>query len=188
MAKSLSLIFWGLLLVFVDVRLGGFDVLLDAAGYVMTGIGAWRLSGAAPGFRAAAVVAAVLTVPGLVDSVRPLEGGGLLGILEIVGQGALSWTLLTGIAVFTGAGGRPGLARRARRLRAAEVALAAAGLLLQLAVRGGADVAGPTAVLAILNIALLAMVLLLVHRVRGELKPEVPVSRSWGPSASPRHV
>jgi hypothetical protein len=186
-AKSLSLIFWGLILVFVDVRLGGFDVLPDAAGYVVTAIGAWRLSGAAPVFRAAAVVAAVLTVPGLADAVQPL-GGGVLGILEIVGQGALSWTLLTGIAVWTDGGGRPDLARTARRLRAAEVVLAVAGLLLRLEPLGPGDRAAAAVFLAIPTLVLLAMVLLLVRRVRGALNPEVPVPRAWQPSVSPRRV
>ncbi len=44
MAKSLSLIFWGLLLVFVDLRLDAFDVLPDVVGYVLAAIGAGRLS------------------------------------------------------------------------------------------------------------------------------------------------
>jgi hypothetical protein len=191
LAKSFGLIFWGLLLAFVDVRLGGFDVLLDAAGYAMIAVGAGRLAGAAPGFRSAATVAWLLIVPGLVDSVQPLGGGGLPGLLralEIVGQGALSWTLLTGIAVFTGAGGRPGLARRARRLRAAEVVLAAAGLLLHLAPLRAGDKAAAAIVLAIPTLVLLGMVLLLVRRVRSELKPEAAVPRSWQPSASPRRV
>ncbi len=191
MAKSFGLIFWGLLLVFFDLRLGGFDVLLDVAGYVMTAVGAGRLSGAAPGFGAAATVAWLLTAPGLIDSAQPLGGGGLLGILgilEIVGQCALSWLLLTGIAAFTGEGGRPDLARRARRLRAAGVVLGAASLLLQLAPLGARDRAVAAIVLAIPALALLAMVLLLVRRVRSELKPEVAVPRSWQPSASPRRA
>jgi hypothetical protein len=188
LAKSFGLIFWGLLLAFVDVRLDSFDVMLDAVGYAMTAVGAWRLSGAAPGFRAAAIVAAVLIVPGLVDSVQPLKGSGILGILEIVGQGALSWLLLTGIAVFTGQGGRPRLARRARRLRAAEVVLAAAGLLLHLAPLRAGDKAAAAIVLAIPTLVLLGMVLLLVRRVRSELKPEAAVPRAWEPAAYPRRV
>lgn len=191
MAKSFGLIFWGLLVVFVDLRLDSFDVLVDAAGYVMVAVGAGRLSGAAPGFRAAAIVAWLLTVPGLIDSVQPLKGSGLPGLLrtlEIVGQGALSWLLLTGIAVFTGEGGRPYLARRARRLRAAEVVLAAAGLLLHLAPLGARDKAAAAIVLAIPTLVLLAMVLLLVRRVRGELKPEVAAPRAWGPATYPRRV
>ncbi len=128
-----------------------------------------------------------MTVPGLVDSVQPLAASGLLGVVEVLGQGALLWTLLTGIIVFTEEGGRPDLARSARRLRAADVALAVVGLMLQLTSRSGAGIPGPVVFLAILNLVLLAMVLLLVRRVRGD-SPEAAVPQSWGPSAYPRRV
>ena len=185
MAKGLSLIFWGLLLMVVDVRLGSLDVLPDAAGYAMMAVGAGRLAGAEPRFAAMRLVAWVMVLPGLVDAVVPLNGAPLPAIVEILGQAVLVWNLLTAIAVFTAEGGRPDLARRARQCRAAEVALAAAGLLLTLASVGGAGVAGPGIVLVPVNLVVLAVVLHLVHRVRGELAPEAAVPRGWGPAAYP---
>lgn len=190
MATSLRLVFWGLVLVFADLRLAGLDALPDAAGYAMAAVGAGRLAATAPGFRAARLAAWAMVLPGMVDAVVPLQGALLPGIIEALGQAALEWALLSGIATWTAEGGRPDLAGRARHLRAASLALLAVALPLGFAARGGgglgvSDAAGLGVVLAVLTFVLLAMVLHLVHRVRMELTPEAARAHVPGPAAYP---
>lgn len=176
MATSLRLIFWGFVLVLVDVRLGTVDVLPDFVGYGMVAIGAGQLAAEAAAFRTARLVAWAMVVPGLLDAVVPLQAAPLPGIIEALGQAALLWYLLTGVADWTAAEGRPDLAAGARRRRAASVVLLAVVLGMGLLARGGGsrDVA---VVVVFVNLVLMGMVLQLIHRVRAELDPGADVSR-----------
>lgn len=184
MATSLRLIFWGLLLVLLDVRLDTLDVLADAAGYVLVAVGAGRLAGVAAGFRTAWLVAWAMAVPGLADAVVPLQAHPVWGTLTILGDAWLLWALLTGIAAWTAAEGRPDLAARARRCRAASLVLLALALPLRfLAGGGGGDASGIAVILLALTLLLMAFVLHLVHRVRAELEPGTGVPLAPHPVA-----
>ncbi|MET0398408.1 MAG: hypothetical protein ABW277_16540 [Longimicrobiaceae bacterium] len=177
MATSLRLIFWGFVLVLVDVRLGTVDVLPDFAGYGMVAIGAGQLAAEAAAFRTARLVAWAMVAPGLLDAVVPLQAAPLAGIIEALGQAALLWYLLTGIADWTAAEGRPDLAAGARRRRAASVVLLAVVLGLRLLDSGGGASRDVAVVVVFLDLVLMGMVLQLIHRVRAELDPGAGVSR-----------
>lgn len=188
MATGLRLIFWGLVLVLVDVRLDTFDVLADAAGYVLVAVGAGRLAGVAAGFRTARLATWAMAVPGLADTVVPLQAHPVWGTLAILGDAWLLWALLTGISAWTAAEGRPDFAGRARRCRAASLALLAAALPLGFLARGGgglgrSDTGGLAVILLVLTLVLMAFVLRLIHRVRAELEPETSLHLAPRPVA-----
>ncbi len=169
-ATSLGRVFWGLLLVILDIRLNHLDLLPDFIGYILVAVGLGGLTGLSDRFEAARTCAWVL-VPISVAALVPWgELGLILGLIPLGLNCAMMWFLLGGIMDYTAAQGRPDLAERASNRRVAYVFLMCFVTFLALIARG---VRAPVVLLGTMTIiclvALLVMILHLIYRVRTEV-------------------
>ena len=73
-------IFWGLLLVILDLRFNGFDVLPDFIGYILVAIGCGGIVGLSRRFSTAQTLSWILAVLSLVGIVIPNDLASLYGI------------------------------------------------------------------------------------------------------------
>lgn len=145
--SPLKLVGWGFLVVFIDIRLDGLDVLPDFIGWLVAYVGVTRLRPLDSAFGTAAVAAAAevaLTAIGLVT------GANILGYaLDALASGVFVVYLCTGIMQRALAGGDPGMARSMAMIRGTAVVITAGALAatimtegdpLELATNGAASV------------------------------------------------
>jgi hypothetical protein len=162
-------IFWGLMIVAIDVHLGRFDVLPDFAGYVLVALGAAGLVGWSRHFQTGQLLSWIL-VPS--SAALLLFHGGLLKltwIMSVALDGALIWFLLGGVIAFAQSRSHHEWVSRASIYRRAYLGLAGAGLLISLfapAFPAVARVLGSITFVAML--VLMAVILYLLHQVKGE--------------------
>ena len=162
-------IFWGLMIVAIDVHLGRFDVLPDFAGYVLVALGAAGLVGWSRQFQTSRLLSWIL-VP--ISAALMVFPGGLLKltwILNVTLDGALMWFLLGGVIAFAQSRSRHEWVSRASICRRAYLGLAGAGLLISWiapAFPTVARVLGSVTFVAMLF--LMAVILYLLHQVKGE--------------------
>lgn len=123
MRSSFNHIFWGLLLVFLDFRINGFDLLPNGLGYLLIALGASQLVLQSPKFGAASALSAVLILAWLCGFVVSGELAQFVGLSTMVLSVALNWFLLGGIMDVSSARNRPDLAERASQLRIAYAAV-----------------------------------------------------------------
>ena len=162
-------VFWGLLIVAIDVHLGRFDVLPDFAGYVLVALGAAGLVRWSRHFQAARLLSWIL-VP-VSASLLVFQGGllKLTWILNVALDGALMWFLLGGVMAFAESRGRHEWVSRASICRRTYLGLLGAGLLISWiapALPTVAKVLGSVTFVAMLF--LMAVILYLLHQVKGE--------------------
>ena len=168
-ARRFNQIFWGLLLVVLDLHLRRIDVLPDFIGYILVALGCGGLVALSSQFSTARIVSWILVVSSLAWFVVPGLGW-LFTLLHIVLDCVMMWFLLGGVMEFSSAKTRPDFAERASKLRIAYVALMAVGALAGLVARGRHDVAKVMALVVIIgSLILVALILLLIHRVKREL-------------------
>jgi len=75
-------IFWGLLLVVIDFRLNGFDILPDFIGFAIIAAGLSLLVPLNPRFQTAKIMALILTVLSLVSLIELGDDGGAQGFMS----------------------------------------------------------------------------------------------------------
>jgi hypothetical protein len=124
-----SYAFWGLLLVFLDFRINGFDLLPDALGWAIAAHGALRLTPFSTSFFTAGALGWLLAVVELVSIVAVNT---LLGYVATGLSCCFIWTFLGGIREIATISQRPALAQYADTLRKSYVAIVSAGVLLGL--------------------------------------------------------
>ncbi|MCP5559291.1 MAG: hypothetical protein H7A55_16210 [Verrucomicrobiaceae bacterium] len=97
--RCYSRLFWGFIVVLVDIGVNRFDILPDFIGYWMISTAARDLSSVGPEFRAVRSLAGVLAALDIIQLFSlssPL--GSMLGIVGILLSCALVWQLLGGVA------------------------------------------------------------------------------------------
>jgi hypothetical protein len=166
----MTFLFWGLLIVVVDIRVDGFDLVVDAVGWLLAVIGTGRLRAVDPWFRAAFGGAVVGGIGSLAQVVTGTPGM-IQTAVETVAITVVVFGVCTVVARVA-ALEHPTLAGRARAIRAADVVTSAVSLVLSL-LTGGATtvpVMGATVVLvllfALVTLAVLVCFLVLVWVVR----------------------
>ena len=162
----------GLLLVFVDLRIDGFDVVPDVIGWALALIGLHPLSRRHGGFLAAAVAAGIGIVLALPQQL--VEPGSVLRTLEAVAETVLVFGTCTGIIALVA---EPSVRRTANRIRWTDLGLGLLATLLGLALGQDSSLSGgavvPVLVLALATIAVVIwfLVFLWRNRHRPELLP-----------------
>jgi hypothetical protein len=164
-------IFWGLLLVFLDLSINGFDLLPDVIGYVLVGYGAGGLTNQHVAFRTAASLSWLLAVGSVIAFfISERSATQFFGWLMTGFQCALIWTLMGGVMAIASERNRLDLAERAASRRVAYVALTVTMVFLSV-LPGGGLLAPLAIVLLIATLVVFVMILHLVYRVRYELPP-----------------
>lgn len=172
----LARIAWGFLVVVIDFRVDGVDVIADVAGWALVLFGTTALTGRSPWFTAASAAAAfgaLLSLPQLLS-----EPGGLLQTAGAVVETALVFSVCTGIMQLVDEPQRT----TADRIRWADLAVGVLGVALGLVVPAGTQVTNGAAVviLVMVIVALLVMVWFLLfllgvqrHPALGSSQPQV---------------
>jgi hypothetical protein len=169
MSLHFGYIFWGLLLVFLDFSINGFDLLPDVVGYALVGYGAGGLTNKFVTFRTATSLSWLLAVGSVMAFfISDRSATQFFGWLMTGFQCALIWTLMGGVMAVATDRNRPDLAERAASRRVAYAVLTAAMIFLSF-VPGGGLLAPLAIVLLIATFVVLVMILHLIHRVRYEL-------------------
>ena len=169
MRASFGYIFWGLILVVLDFRINGFDLIPDFVGYALVGVGAAGLSQLSAQFITAGALSSLLAVCDIVGMVTPTESA-FFGILVTIINCAMIWNLLGGVIVHATDRGRPDLAERAANRRIWYVGIMAVATALGLSGKVlGSAVAIVVVPLVVAGIVVMIMILHLIHRVRYEL-------------------
>ena len=151
-------VFWGLLLVILDLSVNGLDLLPDVIGYVLVAVGLGGLTSLSEQFATAQTYARVL-VPFALLTWLPLgELGWVLRLVHLGLHCAMMWFLLGGIMDYATARNRPDLAEHASTRRLAYILLTCLVTFV-----------GSAAIILVCLVALLIMILHLIHRVKTEL-------------------
>lgn len=170
MFSRFGLIFWGLLLVLLDFKINGFDILPDLIGYILVAIGCAGLSEVSRRFSTASHLSwTMLALTLIAYALR--DGGGIgFGFLHVAVDCAMMWFLLGGVMELAASRQRMDLSERASNRRVAYV------VVMSLASLTGFVAQGSSAASAILSVglmvcifALLFLILHLIHRVKHEL-------------------
>lgn len=123
--RPLLLVFWGLIVVVVDLRVGGYDVVSDVVGWLLVVYGTRQLHHRDVAFTAAtagAVLGGIGAVYQLVPGLYLAEWlVWLLGLVEILATTVLVVAVCTGIARVLAH--EPSVVRQARTIRAADLVL-----------------------------------------------------------------
>jgi hypothetical protein len=167
MRTSLGQIFWGLLLVILNIRIYRFDVLPDFIGYILVAVGAGGLVAVSGRFITARYLSWMLMPVSLLSLVPDHE----LGLLPYLVQATLNigmiWSLLGGIADLAVSCGRLDLAGHAAKRRTLYASFMGFSVLLILQARADRSEAGLAAVLIVIAMLVITvLVLQLIWKVR----------------------
>jgi hypothetical protein len=163
-------IFWGLLLVILDLKFNGFDVLPDFFGFILVAVGCGGLVDLSRRFFTAQTLSWILAVLSLVSFAIPTELASLYGFVYLAVDCGLIWFLLGGVMEFASARERPDLRLRASNRRLAYVVLMCVGTLVGVVGQGSRDAATLMLIMFVVCfIPLLVLILHLIHRVKHEL-------------------
>jgi hypothetical protein len=169
-AARFGQVFWGLLLVILDLSVNGIDLLPDFIGYALMAVGLRGLTELSTQFAIASTCAWCL-VPVTLVAMLPVEQlGPCITVIHVGLDCAMMWALLGGIMDCSTTRNRLDLAERASSRRVAYVGVMCLVTVLGF-VAGGI---GPQAViliglLVVCLLVLLVMILHLIHRVKVEL-------------------
>jgi len=162
-------VFWGLLIVAVDLRAGRFDVLPDFVGYILIALGAAGLVGWSSHFQTARLVSwSLVPIP-----IALLLFSGVflkvLGLINLVLEGALMWFLLGGVIAFAQSRSRQHWVDSARNYRWAYLGLIGVALFTSLIASAVPSLARVIASITLVaTLVVLAAILYLLHQVKGE--------------------
>jgi hypothetical protein len=163
-------IFWGLLLVILDLQFNEFDVLPDFIGYLLVAVGCGGLVGLSGRFSTAKTLSWILVVLSLVGFVLSNDLASLYGFVHLAVDCGMIWFLLGGVMEFASVRDRPDLRLRASNRRVAYVVLMCAATLVGLVAQGSRDAASLMLIIFVICIIpLLVLILHLIHRVKHEL-------------------
>ena len=162
-------VFWGLLLVVLDLSINEFDLLVDGIGYLIVAAGCGGLSVVSPRFSTARALCFVLAALWLIGFAVHGELAVIYGLATALVNCMMIWQLLGGIGEFALERERPDLARRANSRRAWYCIIMIGTSLAALAFSGSRDEAVLVVVLVVSMLVLMVMILHLVHRAKTEL-------------------
>lgn len=169
-AMRFSQVFWGLLLVILDVNINRFDVLPDFIGYILVAVGLGGLTGLSRQFATARTCAWVLVPVAVVGMLPSGEFDVVIGMVNLVLNCVMMWRLLGGVIDYAAANSRPDLVERASARRVAYIALMCVATALGLAARGVGRSSPPLVLVTVVCLlVLVVMILHLIHRVRTEV-------------------
>ena len=162
----------GFLLVILDFRFDGFDLIPDLLGWVIVLAGLMPLAGRSRGFAAAGAAAAVGVLLALPQQLS--EPGPVIGLLEAVAETVLLFGTCTGVIALVA---DPQVRRTANRIRGADGGRTAVATAVSLAAGGGTAVSVdeamvlPLLVLVLVGLGIVVWFLLFLwsHRHRPEL-------------------
>jgi hypothetical protein len=164
-----SQIFWGLLLVILNLSINGFDLLVDGVGYLLAAAGCGGLATLSPRFATARALCFVLAALWLVGFAVPGPFATIYGVAITVVNCMMIWQLLGGIREFALERQRLDLAQRAETRRAVYLVIVLVTSLLALVLSGSRGM-GPLVVILVVSVlVVMAMILHLIYRVRNEL-------------------
>ena len=164
MSSCFTHIFWGVLLVLLDVKLNAFDVFPDGIGHLLIANGTIRLSDDSSQFTVARKLCYFLFGFWCIAFVARGNFIVILHLATIVASGTMFWNLVGGISEFSSKRGRHDFARRAETWRLLYAVLQG---FTGLVVLGGRHVDSSSAfILLAVVIILMVMVLQLVHDVK----------------------
>lgn len=167
-AKRFNQVFWGLILVIVDLNINEFDVLPDFAGYILVAVGTGGLKAVSPKFGLASTLSLVLLCLSLLGFFVSGDFTTVLTVIDLAVDCAMMWNLLGGVMAFSEEHVRADLALRASKSRFAYVFL-----MVSVRIIGYLAVDTGSAVIAVMMVILLLVILIivlhLIHRVRNEI-------------------
>ena len=172
------MIFWGLVIVFVDYHIGRFNVAPDFIGYALIVFGAHTLGQYTRGFLAARNVAMPLIPLSLWSYGRPPPLPAGVEITDAVLLFCMMWCLLGAVITFCEERYRPVFADYARIYRRIYAGIAILAFLFEQAARFEPEIAGGYVNLAYTaSLVLLILILWLLHQIRDEFSEPLP--RPW---------
>jgi hypothetical protein len=174
MTTSIGFIFWGLLLVILDLNINQFDILPDFIGYILAAVGAGGLIGISGQF----VIArnscwALVALSILVMVVRePL--GLFLGIIHLILNCVMMWFLLGGFMDLSISYKRPDLAVKASNRRNIYIVLMCIATLISFLAQEDHDIAALAIVAVVVAMLILViMILHLIHQIKTVTEPKL---------------
>lgn len=170
MVRRFRQIFWGLLLVMLDVEFNYFDVLPDFLGYILVAVGCGGLVDLSRRFSTAQTLSWFLAVLSLVDFVLPEGLAAVYGFVHLAVDCGMIWFLLGGVMEFAYGRKRYDLSLRASNRRLVYIVVMCAASLIGVVARGSRDAATLMLIVCAVCVVLLEVVILhLIHRVKNEL-------------------
>jgi len=163
-ARRFSQIFWGLILVLLDLNISNFDVLPDVAGYILVAVGTGGLKAISLKFAIASTLSWILMFFSLLGFFVSEAHTLALIVIDLV----MIWNLLGGVIVFCEKHHRTDLAMRASNRRLAYVVMMVLGTIIGYA---AADTGSATVAVMLLLILLVVLIMIihLLRRVRNEI-------------------
>ena len=167
-AKRFNQVFWGLILVIVDLNINEFDVLPDFVGYILVAVGTGGLKVVSPKFGLASTLSWVLMCLSFLGFFVSGDFTTVLTVVDLAVDCAMMWNLLGGVMAFSEEHGRADLVLRASKRRLAYVVLmVSVSIIGYLAVDTGSAVI--TVMIVIVLLVILIMILHLIRQVRNEI-------------------
>ena len=177
MARGLTLLFGGLIFVFVDFRVGRFEIAPDFIGYVLVAFAAHSLWQYTETFRKARNLAIAVTPFSLLSFGWPPPLPQVLLVPEGVLSLILMWILFGALIRFAEERERPVIADHTRICRRFYVGLAVFSLFLDQAARYEPERTGEYLhFTAMVSLVLLAFVLRVLYTLKQEFAPGSPVT------------
>jgi|SRR5436190_19890961 len=163
----LGQIFWGLVLIAVDVRVRTFDILPDFVGYILVALGAAGLVSSSRHFNLARFFSWVLVPVSIAGFFFHGYFGMTLRIAQIALDGAMMWFLLGGLMEIAQGRQRADLVSRAVLCRIAYICLMCVVGLIAIIGRGLPNVAGALGTVTFLvMLCLVAVILHLLYELK----------------------
>lgn len=167
--SSLGRIFWGELLVILDLRINGFDVLPDVIGYFLVALGCQALTAESKKYSTAATCSWILVAASIAAFFVPGDVALPFGLVFMVVDCTMVWFLLGGIIDYVLERERADLAQKAAARRIAYILIMAITMLAIFSA-GSAHGLGVVAVVGLIcMLIVMVMILHLIYRVRYEV-------------------
>lgn len=161
-ARKFNQIFWGLILVILDLNINNFDMLPDFVGYILVAVGASGLKAISLKFAIAGTLSWVLMCLSLLGLFVSGDHSVALTVIDLAIDCVMIWNLLGGVIAFSEKHNRTDLARRASKRRLAYVVLM---VLITIIDYAAADT-GSAVVAVLLLITLLIVLIMIIHLLR----------------------
>lgn len=167
-ARRFNQIFWGLILVILDLNINNFDLLPDFVGYILVAVGTGGLKAISQKFGIASTLSWVMTCLSLLGLFVSGDHTVALTVIYLAVDCVMIWNLLGGVIAFSEKHNRKDLALRASKRRLAYVVL----MVLVTIIGYAAADTGSVAVAVLLVLTLLVVLIMIIHllrRVRNEI-------------------
>lgn len=162
-------IFWGELLVLLDLRINGFDLLPDVIGYILIALGCRGLADDSPKFVTASMWSWLLAAASLIAYIVEGEFELVFGLIFVAIECVMVWFLLGGIIDFVRERGRTDLAEVAGVRRFAYILMMCVTMLAVVTAQNARSLAFVAVLGGVITLVVLVMILHLIYRVRHEV-------------------